>query len=219
MAFDILKIKFPHIKDQNKWSTHSVPFIKNYFEVIKSRVHDIKTSHFWVIASFSDFDNTLLDYIPEQFEKEQIHVFYSGQNKEGNILLIPKQKFLEQMNSMNFLRDFRDINYHSTQISNNTLKTIYFNLNNLVEDYNQGKDLPYVWMVNKDLKDKIKLPDFYPSFWEDQKIYTWGETNDVMLVPFMTVTKQLYENAFISNMSLDYPVTISSDRVIQISKT
>ena len=47
---------------------------------------------FWVFASFIKLDSTpdILDYIPEQHEKDQIHVWYTthpkgGLNKEGNV--------------------------------------------------------------------------------------------------------------------------------------
>ena len=46
MAFDCIKVKFPNLEDQNKWHTDTIPFIKNYLEIIKNRIHDIKTSHF-----------------------------------------------------------------------------------------------------------------------------------------------------------------------------
>ena len=122
MAFDCIKVKFPNLEDQNKWHTDEIPFIKNYLEIIKNRIHEVKTSHFWLIASFVKFDDGLLDYIPEQFEKDQMHVFYSGANKEGNIFLIPKQKFLEQIDELKFLRDFKDINYHETKLGYSVLK-------------------------------------------------------------------------------------------------
>ena len=42
-----------------------------------------------------------MDYLPEQHERDQIHVWYNthpkgGTNKEGNVMLIPTKKFKEQ---------------------------------------------------------------------------------------------------------------------------
>ena len=203
MAFDCIKVKFPNLEDQNIWHTDTIPFIKNYLEIIKNKIHDVKTSHFWLIASFVEFNDNLFDYIPEQFEKDQLHVFYSGANKEGNVFLIPKQKFLEQVDELKFLRDFKDINYHEIKLSYSSLKKIYFSLNNVVEDYNKNKSIPYVWLINKDLKE---TPNFFPSFWEDSKIYTWGETNDIMLVPYLNEIKQLYDYRYITNTASTYQV-------------
>ena len=46
--------------------------------------------------------------------------------------------------------------------------------------------------MNRDLRD-IKLPNFYPSFWEDEKMYTWGQTKDIMLVPGNKDINQFYD--------------------------
>jgi len=207
MAFDCIKINFPHFEDKNKWHNHQVPFVSNYFEIIKSKIHDIKTSHFLVIASFMDFEDSIYDYIPEQFEQNQIHVFYAGENKEGNVMLIPKQKFIEQMDKIKCLRDFEHVNYHKRYVTNPNLHTIYFNLNNLINNYNRLQIKPYVWMINKDLKNWPLVPNFFPSFWEEQKLYTWGETADIMLVPYAKNIKQMYDFDFITTQSKSYPVT------------
>ena len=61
-----------------------------------------------MVASFLDTSNFDFNFIPEQFEKEQLHCWYNNDNKEGNILLIPKQQFIEQMNSIEKLRDFKN---------------------------------------------------------------------------------------------------------------
>tara|TARA_B100001093_G_scaffold519770_1_gene610367 strand:+ start:236 stop:1510 length:1275 start_codon:yes stop_codon:yes gene_type:complete len=206
MAFDCIKVNFPYFENKNKWHNYNMPFIKNYFEIIKTKIQDIKTSHFWVLASFMDFDNSLFDYIPEKFQQDQIHVFYSGQNKEGNIMLVPKQKFLEQIDNLKTLRDFKDINYHKAEVINPTIPTVNFQLNNLTEDYNKGNTKPYTWMVNKNLKDWPLIPNYFPSFWEEQKMYSWGDTNDIMLVPYKEKIDQLYDFEFITNIKSSYPV-------------
>ena len=206
MAFDCIKVKFPFLEDKNKWHNHEIPFIKNYFEILKGTVENVNTSHFWLIASFMDFNDSLFDYIPEQFEQDQIHVFYSGQNKEGNIMLVPKNKFLKQAHNINFLRDYKDINYHRTEVSNPKLSTINFNLNNLIEDYNKNKTQPYNWMVNRDLINWPLVPNYFPSYWEEQKLYSWGDTADIMLVPYKNNMKQFYDHDFITNTHSSYPV-------------
>ena len=57
--------------------------------------------------------------------------------------------------------------------------------------YNNEKVF-YKWMVNKDIAD-VTLPNFYPSFWEDEKMYTWGKTKDIMLVPGNRDITQFYD--------------------------
>ena len=64
-------------------------------------------------------------------------------------------------------------------------------------------DAFYSWMINKDLEIK-NVPDFYPSFWEDIKLYSWGKTKDIMLVPGKRNIKQLYDIDRSVHFDLEY---------------
>jgi hypothetical protein len=72
------------------------------------------------------------------------------------------------------------------------------------ESYASSTDF-YTWMINKDLKD-VDTPDFYPSFWEDEKIHSWGETKDIMLVPHRDDLKQFYDIDRSVHFDLEYDV-------------
>ena len=126
MAFDSIQVRFTdtiHIESPFA-NTRVVPFVDSYFEILKAVIDDVKTEYFWFFANFVDLKEISkfdLDFIPEQHEKHQIHVWYAthpmaGLNKEGNVLLIPTKKFKEQMHDLKFLRDFKDINYHEHEI-------------------------------------------------------------------------------------------------------
>jgi len=189
-------------------NTRIVPFVESYLTVLKSVINDIKTEYFWFFSNFVDMQDIDLDFIPEQHERDQIHVWYTthpqgGLNKEGNVMLIPTMEFKKQMHSIRFLRDFKDINYHEheTLFQRPITKTI-FKLKDPVDAYKKQKTL-YTWMINKDLEDE-PVPDFYPSFWEDEKIYTWGETKDIMLVPGDKDINQFYDIDRQVHFNLDY---------------
>jgi len=202
MAFDSVQVRFKNTSniDSPFADTRVVPFVVSYFEILKSVVEDIKTEHFWFFSNFVDIKNfggIDLDFIPEQHEKDQIHVWYTthpmgGLNKEGNVMLIPTAKFKEQMNELAFLRDFKDINYHAhaTLFQQPIVRTT-FTLKDPIKAYNNAPAF-YKWMINKDLANN-DLPNFYPSFWEDEKMYTWGKTKDIMLVPGDRDIDQFYD--------------------------
>ena len=191
MAFDSIQIRFKNIKEwqSSLTNTRVVPFVESYFSVIKSCIEDIRTEYFWVFASFLKLDKFDFDYIPEQFEKDQMHVWYTthplgGLNQEGNILLIPTKQFKEQLKNLKFLRDYKDINYHAElDLWQPPCPRVYFKLKCPVDDYNKSDPMFYKWMINNDLQGVYK-PNFYPSFWEDVKLYSWGKTKDIMLVPY-----------------------------------
>ena len=215
MAFDSIQVRFTdtiHIESPFA-NTRVVPFVDSYFEILKAVIDDVKTEYFWFFANFVDLKKISkfdLDFIPEQHEKHQIHVWYAthpmaGLNKEGNVLLIPTKKFKEQMHDLKFLRDFKDINYHEHEIlfQRPITKTI-FKLKDPADAYKKQKTL-YTWMINKDLQNE-PVPNFYPSFWEDVKLYTWGKTNDIMLVPHKDNLKQFYDIDRIVHYDLEYNV-------------
>ena len=200
MAFDSIQIKFKNVKQWSSPLANSrvVPFVESYFNVIKSCINDIRTEYFWVFPSFMSVKQIDFDFIPEQFEKDQIHVWYSGHpkaghNKEGNVLLIPTKQFKEQMKDLKFLRDYKDINYHEiNDLWYPPLTRFNYKLYDIVNEYNGYEQKFYKWMVNKDLYG-IKLPNFFPSFWEDEKLYAFGKTKDIMLVPYKENIKQFYD--------------------------
>lgn len=204
--YDIVKINFPYSQTNYFFHTHQIPFVESYFTILKSIVKDIRTTHFFVVADFMDITNFNFDYIPEQHEQDQIHCWYDGDNKEGNVLLIPKEKFMQQMDSINFLRDFEDINYHKSDwVKNPVIGAKYFDLSDPIESYNAHfKDL-YVWMINKDLIG-LDIPNFFPSFWDDIKLYKFGQTGDVLLAPNDKKIKQFYDFKNIVELDLDYNV-------------
>jgi hypothetical protein len=119
-GFDSIQVRFKntvHIPSPLV-NTRVVPFIRSYFEVLKAVVDDVKTEYFWFFSNFVKLDDIDLDFIPEQHECDQIHIWYTthpmgGLNKEGNVMLIPTRKFKEQMYDISFLTDYRDINYHA----------------------------------------------------------------------------------------------------------
>ena len=208
--FDSVQVRFSNTEhiESPMANTRIVPFIGSYFEIIKSVVNDIDTEFFWLFSNFVDMKEIDLDYIPEQHERDQIHVWYTthpevGLNQEGNVMLIPTSKFKEQMHSISFLRDFKDINYHPhPTLFQRPIGKIIFELNDPIKSYHSDHAW-YKWMINRTCK--CDLPDFYPSFWEDAKMYTWGETKDILLVPGNKEIKQFYDIDRIVNFDLEYP--------------
>ena len=208
--FDSVQVRFKNVAHNESpfANTRVVPFVNSYFEILKSVVNDIKTEYFWFFANFINLKPVeFLDYIPEQHEKNQIHVWYTthpmgGLNQEGNVMLIPTKKFKEQMNSIKFLRDYKDINYHAhATLFQQPIMKAYFALENPLATYKNHKAF-YKWMVNKNCK--VNVPNFYPSFWEDVKMYSWGETNDIMLVPGDRDIKQFYDIERSVHFDLEY---------------
>ena len=211
MAFDSVQVRFPDVYHNESpfANTRTVPFVDSYFQILKSVIGDIQTEYFWFFANFINLKTAdFLDYIPEQHEKDQVHVWYAthpktGLNKEGNVMLIPTKKFKEQMNALNFLRDYKDINYHEDPVLfQQPISRTTFTLKNPIGAYHNNAAF-YKWMFNADVGEE-KIPNFYPSFWEDEKMYTWGDTKDIMLLPGNKKIKQFYDIERCVHFDLDY---------------
>jgi len=211
--FDSVQVRFKHTKH---WpspfaNTREVPFVESYLTVLKSVVHDINTEYFWFFANFMDLKTVDLDYIPEQHQKEQMHVWYNthplgGTNKEGNVFLIPTEAFKKQIHNLKYLRDFKDINYHEhDNLFQNWIPKTAFKLRNPLQAYNNTDEYYYKWLHNIKIDPKC-IPNFFPSFWEDVKLYTWGKTKDIMLVPHKDKLTQFYDIDRIVHYNLDYEV-------------
>ena len=212
-GFDSIQVRF---KNTKHWpspfpNTREVPLVDSYLTVLKSIINDIDTEYFWFFANFMDIRTVDLDYIPEQHESKQIHVWYNthplgGTNKEGNVFLIPTKAFKEQCNGLKFLRDYKDINYHDhDNLFQNWIPKTPFKLKDPYKAYYKDKPNYYKWMINRDLPTD-KIPNFFPSFWEDTKIYSWGKTKDIMLVPHKDNLEQFYDIDRHVNFDLDYDV-------------
>ena len=212
-GFDSIQVRFkntPHTESPFA-NTRVVPFIGSYFEILKSVVADINTEYFWFFSNFVDISDIDLDFIPEQHERDQIHVWYTthpqgGLNKEGNVMLIPTMEFKRQMHSIRFLRDFKDINYHEHEtLFQRPITKTAFKLKDPYDAFYTATPCFYKWLYNIDL-DPAQIPNFFQSFWEDEKLYTWGKTNDIMLVPHRENMKQFYDIDRIVHFDLDYEV-------------
>ena len=99
MAFDCICVDFQNSKEnlntikQRMPHAKIIPFVQSYIEILKSLVNDARTSHVWMVSSLIDYSTFNFDYIPEQHENQQIHIWHTAEQKEGDTMLIPCAEF------------------------------------------------------------------------------------------------------------------------------
>ena len=78
-GFDSIQVRFKNTEHRPSplVNTQTVPFVESYLEVLKSVIDDISTEYFWFFANFVDLKSIDIDFIPEQHEIDQIHVWYN----------------------------------------------------------------------------------------------------------------------------------------------
>jgi len=193
MAFDCVFVDFgennasKHVIQKEFPHAVTTPFVESYFKILKSFVSCIKTEYFWLVTDIVNLQNFDFDFIPEQHQRDQIHVWNGNHQTEGDIMLVPTQKFKDQMSHIKYLRDFKDINYHKDDLLTfNCWPSHPFTCDDLIQQVKSQKTR-YVNYYHKEIKNVT------PSFWEDEKLYVVGENKLNLLVPRFSVKEELYE--------------------------
>ena len=197
MAFDCVCIDFKNthsekniknIKEKFPYAV-IIPFISSYFDIINAEIRRSRTKFLWVLTSIVDYQNFDFDFIPEQHEQYQIHTWSLPEQKEGDTFLIPTTY---QTSSLKYLRDYKDINYHQTTslIYENDLIEQRYTLKNNIDDLIK-EPLPDASYIKY---SDVKTSDtFYPSYWEDLKIYINSATFYIPAIALKQITTQIYD--------------------------
>ena len=172
--------KFPHAR--------TVPFISSYFDIVKSVLVESTTEYQWLLSSKIDYTDFNFDYIPEQHQSIQLHVWSNKGQDEGDTFLFPKC-FLEQ--EVRFLRDYKDVNYHIYDGHYDfDFYDLQYNLSNVISNLPnmQSSSSRYIKYYEKHIDT-----NFYPSYWEDLKIYKDGTTFYIPKKALEDIKTQIYD--------------------------
>ena len=183
----IIKEKFPYVK--------VLPFVKNYKNTIDYAVEDSKTSHVWIVTSVCDYTEFDFDYMPEQFEIDQIHTWSTFNQKEGDTFLVPKSY---KKQKIKFLRDYKDVNYHEYNVDYDAdFFDLKYDLSSVIHNLTdvKGSNARYIRYYDK-LEEKV----FYPSYWEDLKVYKNKNTFYIPKKALNYIKTQIYDYPFLYNI-------------------
>lgn len=181
----VIQEKFPQAK--------ILPFTKNYKNTIDYAVETAKTEYVWILTSLIDYTEFDFDFIPEQFEKDQIHTWSTYNQKEGDTFLVPKVYLTQKVK---FLRDYKDVNYHVTGYLkyDDEIEEHQYDLSNAVESLPNLKNPPHRYICYK-TNTGYRWP-FFPSYWDDLKIV---QDANVFYIPIHAIEQ-------IKNDIYDYPL-------------
>ena len=196
MAFDCVIVDFKNKDSEKNKATilqkfphaETIPFISSYFDVINSVLPDSRTTHQWLLSSKVDYTDFDFDYIPEQHEKTQLHTWGNKDQLEGDTFLFPSC-FLDQ--KLKFLRDYKDVNYHRYDGTYDfDFYELGYDLSNVISNIPKipAHSSRYIKYCNKNTNDK-----FYPSYWEDLKIYKDQTTFYIPLKAVEHIKTQIYD--------------------------
>ena len=196
MAFDCIIIDFRN-KDSNKNLSilsksfpHAriIPFVSSYFDIAKSVLSDSRTEYTWLLSSKVDYSSFDFNFIPEQHQRTQLHVWNNKNQKEGDTFLFPKC-FSDQ--NINFLRDYKDVHYHQYDVQYDfDFYDIEYNLSNVIHNIPsmQGSNASYIRYY-----ETLHNNKFYPSYWEDLKVYKDKNTFYIPKKALESIKTQIYD--------------------------
>jgi len=196
MAFDCIIIDFRN-KDSNKNLSilsksfpHAriIPFVSSYFDIAKSVLSDSRTEYTWLLSSKVDYSSFDFNFIPEQHQTKQVHVWNNEGQQEGDTFLFPKC-FSDQ--NINFLRDYTDVHYHQYDVQYDfDFYDIEYNLSNVIHNIPsmQGSNASYIRYY-----ETLDNNKFYPSYWEDLKVYKDKNTFYIPKKAIASIKTQIYD--------------------------
>ena len=204
MAFDCFIIDFKNSESKiniDKLSgvfphARVIPFVGSYLQIVRSVLKESRTQHTWMLSSKIDYNNFDFDYIPEQHQASQLHVWNIQGQKEGDTFLFP-QNFLDQ--DVKYLRDYKDVNYHSYDVEYDfDFLDIQYNLRDVIDS------LPKHSVPNCAYIKYSEYPDaktIYPSYWDDLKVYIDDTTFYIPGKALDSIKTQVYDYPLLYTLS------------------
>lgn len=209
MAFDCLYLDFgnPESEQNFKHVQQHFPYVRKqrFFGDFKGTLDRIinksKTEWCWITSSISDYNSFDFDFELNYHQRNQMHVFGVNRYEEGDTFLINVNEYTKQKDSIEWLRDYKHINYHTSQDTKRIeYEKFYFDLNDGIEQIKEActkSTQQYFWYINKDATiDPTFDFTWCPSYWEPNKIFVFDDHGDVMMVPksiMMKVSEQMYD--------------------------
>jgi hypothetical protein len=139
------------------------------------------TSHVWIVLSCSDCATFEFDWYPVPWESKQIHCWAAGDQKYGDILLVPVAEYKQQAPKL--LEWFADVNYHVPGPRRVAWPQVHVGNNDLVTTINATNfESEYCLFNCNDYNAHI---DTEPSMWGEKhhQLIGFSKDNSVSLVP------------------------------------
>ena len=140
-----------------------------------------RTSHVWIVMSCSDCADFDFDWDPVIWESKQIHCWAAGNQKFGDVLLIPVDEYKRQAPSV--VEWFTDVNYHVPGFKRVAWPEVLIGDNDLVTAINTTEFQSEYQLFN--CNESTAHVDTEPSLWGEKhhQLISFSRDNSVSLVP------------------------------------
>ena len=190
----------------------------NHLEMVKRAAAKSRTEFFWLIANCCDYTNFNFDYVPTQWEQDQIHCWASGTQKFGDTFLINVNAWKKQSN-VEKLEWYNHINYHASNITRLEWPIIKFDDDLTLFCLNHNFTSLYTSFIASE-QEHVR---YDMNLWDQRPVIAFNNTGHVCMCPRdikQKIKKQIYDYPFILkdlnknfNQQLQDIVFISYDEI------
>jgi len=166
--------RFPHARVTR--------YYNDVLSTIKRSVCYARTTHMWVVLSCSACDCFDFEFEPVPWERYQIHAWSAGDQKYGDIMLVPVHEFKQQ--DPEKLEWFRDINYHPDGPARHAWPAFFAGDKDLTQCIrNTPFESEYAWFTTG--TGLMTVPYVEPALWGEKhhELISFSKDNGVNLVP------------------------------------
>ena len=141
--FQVLQGYYPDIRRTR--------YVSDHLNVFRRIVNMATTEFIWITSSICNYDFFDFTWHPDEYQKEMVHCFSSGQEKRGDTFLIHVPSFKKQMVELELLDWFNVINYvPSPRIHRYPIPRHVYEGDDLVSEIKQYDfKTPYVTFTNQ----------------------------------------------------------------------
>jgi len=162
-------------------------FYQDVLSTIKRSISHVRTSHVWIVLGCSDCQTFDFNFEPVPWERHQIHAWSAGDQKYGDIMLVPVAEFQQQ--DPQRLEWFRDINYHLGGPKRHAWPAFFIGSHDLAQSIkNIPFDTEYAWFSTS---TSLVTQDYVePALWGEKhhELISFAKDTSVNLVPRIAKT-------------------------------
>jgi hypothetical protein len=189
-----------------------IRFFDNHLDTIKRLTSKATTKYFWVLSGNCKYEEFDFSWLPDEKTYDHLHTFPSDDQPYGDTFFVDKHSFdIKSKNLKNF-KHYETINFNKQQKVRRCLYDFlgigHYDFAKAIKDHYQRTPTKYFWIVNMKAKavprDEFQY-DFSPDYWSPPTIYTFGDDNDIMLIPKDAgphIIEQVYDYPHIKKLDI-----------------
>ena len=179
----IARHQFDWLKAHTNSNVYKTRFMDNYLDTFRRIMNVAKTEYVWIINSICNYTQFDFTWHPDEYQREMIHCFPSGNQERGDTFYIHVESFKKQMIELELLDWFNVINYCTEQtVERFDFPVHVYSTDNLVEEIQSHTfEWPYTLFTTKEDLEFVSWPCLWTE--KDRAVMRMSKSGDTCFVP------------------------------------